>query len=112
MRRKSYKQIFVFLMAFVLSSGAMPAVEAEGHTGDGVFTETHVSATVAETPAESGDSKDGHRCTANIVCTHSFACVISGTCWQLAEWKPVWFSTAVKRLTNRSFGPEPTPPIS
>ena len=88
------KRGFVFLVAFALSP------------------ETILNSSVAETSRDTHGDGLAHKCADGIVCTQTLACAALAASWQVAEWEPEWFSTAVKRLTNRNFGPEPTPPIS
>lgn len=112
MRFKSYKHFLLILMVFILFSGSMPVVEAGSFDDSGVVAEGHLRSRAAEIPTETSDDKDNHKCTASIVCSHSCVYISAATVWQVAEWEPDWFSTAVKRLSGHIFGPEPTPPIS
>lgn len=106
------KRVFVFLVAFALWGGAMPMMTEAAPSHSELSTKAIQILSVAETSNAAHGNCLTHKCTGSIICTQTLACDTSMSSWQLAEWGPEWFSTAVKRLTNRSFGPEPTPPIS
>lgn len=112
MRHKLYMYAFVLLMAFALCGGAIPVVNEVGHAHTATSIEAQMSVSFAAMPNGTGGERSDELCPLSVVCAHSFACVTALTCWQVATWKPVWFSTSVKRLTDRGFSPEPTPPIS
>lgn len=103
---------FALLMAFALCGGAIPVVNEAGHAHTATSIEAQMSASLAAAPNDTDSERSGHQCPLSVVCAHTFACMSAATCWQVATWEPVWFSTSVKKMTDRSFGPEPTPPIS
>ena len=106
------KRVFVFLVAFALWGGAMPVAAEAAHSHAEFSAEKVPMSSVAETSNDTHGNGLAHKCADGIVCTQTLACEASEASWQVAEWEPEWFSTAVKRLTDHSFGPEPTPPIS
>jgi len=102
--------MLVFLLAFALGSGFFPAVADASHSQDITATTSHSS--VSKPPSDIHESGTAHQCTTDIFCPQTLACLPSAPSVELFEWSPVWFSLLVRKLTERSFGPEPSPPIS
>lgn len=89
----------------------MPMMNETAHRVN-CYEETHhaFTKTAADQGEQEGDSA-AFICHDGVVCTHHLACVSSAVSWCESTRNLAWFSISVDLLSDRSFGPEPTPPI-